>query len=61
MWSNMQETADLVTFTEESPKENFIFVQWFLYRDERILWKIMMTYIVLPLELEIQKQSDCEN
>ena len=27
MWPNRQETADLVTFTEEFLMENFIFVQ----------------------------------
>ena len=27
MWPNPQEAADLVTFTEEILKENFIFVQ----------------------------------
>ena len=27
MWPDLQETADLVTFTEETLMENFIFVQ----------------------------------
>ena len=27
MWPELQETADLVTFTEETLMENFIFVQ----------------------------------
>ena len=32
MWPNQQETADLVTFTEETLNGNFFFVQWQLFK-----------------------------
>ena len=43
MWPNPQETASLVTITEETLKKNFIFVQWMVRYIEifrKFTWKI---------------------
>ena len=48
MWPNLQETADLVTFTEEILMGNFIFcIAWLLHHTEAVARKCYMKNVAL--------------